>query len=86
MDFENVFGNIFGIKGEPIVTKRRSISEMESGEVGYTVEWAIKDGRLDEEFSIGEKGGTANVKVTCIKPGLYSIEYEEPVYRNIFEV
>ena len=80
-DFRKKVSNIFGIKGQP--TPEPKIKDMKAGEVGYTVEWAIDNDVLNDEYTISEKGGTASVRITCIRPGLYSIEYEEPIYRNI---
>lgn len=62
----------------------RKIKDMQPGEIGYTVEWAIENGILNEEFHVNHKGGTASVKVTCISVGVYDISYEKPIYKNIF--
>lgn len=73
--------NVIGIKNEPVPEQK--IREMSKGQVGYTVTWAYKNGYLDEDFTISEKGGTASLRVECVKPGLYSLTFEEPTYRNI---
>ena len=75
--------NVIGVKNEPKTETR--IMDMSKGQVGYTVPWSYKDGHLDEEYTVCEKGGTAYLRVECVKPGLYSLTFEEPKYRNIFE-
>ena len=68
--------NITHISGH-IPEPERTIGDMKSGEVGYTVEWAIKDGVLDEGFTLSTKGGTCSVRVTCVKPHKYAVRYEK---------
>lgn len=63
----------------------RTNDEMLVGETGYTVPWAYDPdtGELRTTFSIGRKGGTARMRVTCSAPGEYQVEVEAPVYRPI---
>ena len=63
---------------------RRRIGDMVAGESGYAVEWAVKDGELNEQHTVGPKGGTASMLVECIGSHQYKTTYEEPVYRNPF--
>ena len=67
--------NVTSIKGT--IPKDRKIQEMATGEVGYTVPWAYQDGNLNEDFTIGTKGGTATLRVECVVPGRYSIHFEK---------
>jgi len=66
-------------------SRRRYIKDMEPGETGYTVEWAYdeKTGQLDDGFPISSKGGTASMRVTCVKRGVYDIAFETPEYKPI---
>ncbi len=75
--------NVISSKGFSSDTFKRKIKDMNPGEVGYTVEWAIQNGNLDEEYTIfPDKGGTGSVRVTCIAKGKYEIEYEASVYKK----
>ena len=67
--------NVVGIHGSPVIDRR--IGDMKSGEVGYTVPWAVQDGNLNEDFSVHrEHGGTVQLKVRCTLSGhAYEIEY-----------
>ena len=56
------------------------IGDMQPGDTGYTVPWAIKDGVLDEDSTLTEQGGPASVKITCTEPHKYAIHYETPRY------
>jgi len=49
------------------------------------VEWAYdeKTGQLDDGFPISSKGGTASMRVTCVKRGVYDIAFETPEYKPI---
>lgn len=75
--------NVIGIKNEP--NPERKISQMVKGEVGYTVPWAFdcKTQMLNENFLVWDKGGTVSVQVECVRPGLYSLTFEEPAYREL---
>jgi len=75
--------NIVSTKGLPKSAFDVHIRDMEPGDVGYAVEWAVQDGVLNENFTVGEKGGTASMRVTCVAKGQYEIEYETPKYRPI---
>ena len=67
-------GNIVSKEGYPRVEHK--IGDMCSGDVGYTVEWAIDGDNIREDYSISSKGGTANVRVECVQPHKYRIVYE----------
>ena len=75
--------NVIGMKNKP--EPRRTIGNMTRGEVGYAVPWAYnhETNEIDEQHSIGEKLGTASLRVECIKPGQYSLTFEEPRYKPI---
>jgi len=75
--------NIVSTKGISQESLKRYVSDMKPGEVGYAVEWAVKNGNLDVNAEITDKGGTASMRVTCIERGKYAIEYESPVYRSV---
>lgn len=70
--------NVVFVTNLPAPTGR--IGDMVPGESGYTVPWAYKDGVLNEDHSIGSKGGTMSLRVECVDPGEYMITYEEPEY------
>jgi hypothetical protein len=73
--------NVTKVKGRiPVEYK---IKDMKRGEVGYTVPWAYRNGNLNEEHTISDKGGTASLRIECVKPGSYSLTFEEPKYRPI---
>ena len=78
--------NVIGVANEPDF--ERLIRNMKPREVGYTVPWAW-DKRtrvLNEDFHIGAKGGTYSLRVECVEVGLYSLTFEEPIYRSIGEI
>ncbi len=62
------------------------IRDMMPGQTGYTVPWAYDrvSNKLDPDFTISDKGGTASMRVTCKSIGEYEIEFENPVYRSGF--
>jgi len=69
--------NVISVAGN--IPTKRYIREMREGEVGYTVPWAYEDGWLDDErFTVGLKGGTASLRIKCVKPGQYSLTFESP--------
>ena len=72
--------NVIGGEPEP----QKTIADLQVGESGYAVPWAYENGNLNTSFSIGEKGGTASLWVECVSAGQYTIEFEEPEYRNPF--
>ena len=54
----------------------RQIRGMDAGDVGFTVPWAFdpKTGDLAERYSLlGEPGGTAQLRVDCVMPGVYRV-------------
>ena len=67
--------NIVSISGR-IPVPERLIRDMQPGDKGYAGTWAIKDGVLNENFTIREKGGTRSVLITCIEPHKYAVCYE----------
>ena len=73
--------NILKVTGKP--ERERKIRDMLIGETGYTVPWAVRDGALNESFTIEpNKGGTLSLRVECVGKEQFHITYEEPVYRN----
>ena len=77
-------GNVRNVIGD-IPEPAKKISDLQTGENGYTVPWAYRDGELDTGFTVGEKGGTASLWVECVAPGEYVIEFDEPEYRLFCE-
>lgn len=73
--------NVIGIKDRPIPDQ--PIGDMSKGQVGYTVPWAFDGQNLDEGFTIHAKGGTCSLRVECVKPGLYSLTFETPKYKDL---
>ncbi len=58
--------------------RSRTIAEMTRGEIGYTVPWAYNPEThdLDTSQTIGEKGGTAHMRVKRTRWGSYVVEVE----------
>ncbi len=82
------YGNVTRIIGK-LPKPEKTIGDMKPGHKGYTVTWAydLKSNVLREDYHIRkEKGGTASLWVECVsnEPNLYVIEFERPIYRNIF--
>jgi len=52
------------------------IGDMECGDVGYAVPWAVENGKINESFSLcAEAGGTATLEVQCVGPHQYELDY-----------
>ena len=69
--------NIISVKGVSADSLERKIWQMNPGEVGYAVEWAVQNGELNENRTIEPRErGTANMKVICVRIGKYQIEYK----------
>jgi len=63
---------------------RRKIKQMKSGEWGWTVPWALKDGTLREDYPIFEsQGGNATLEVRCVKHHKYKTYLQaDPFYTS----
>ena len=58
------------IDDEPLF--EREIGQMVSGELGWTVPWALQDGKLSEDYPIDENPqGTVRLRVFCVEPHKY---------------
>ena len=58
------------VDDEPLF--EREIGDMVSGESGWTLPWALCDGKLREDYPILEnRFGTAELIVRCVKPHEY---------------
>ena len=67
--------NVVSVKNEP--EQKRCIKDMVKGEIGYTLPMAYRDRKLDEKYAIyKEKRGNASLRVECIRPHKYSLEFE----------
>ncbi len=67
--------NIVEIVGTPPVPLE-TIGDMKSGDKGWCVPWAVRDGSLNEEFTIYlDGGGTSDLFVECLSPHKYRITY-----------
>jgi hypothetical protein len=67
--------------------KDKTIGDMKAGDTGYTVPWAydIDSETLNRNMRIHkDKGGTVSLWVECTGPNEYVLEFEKPIYRNIF--
>lgn len=63
-------------------TTAKRIRDMRPGEVGYTMPWACRDGKLDEDFPLTKKGGTASLRIERKANGSYKLTPEKPVYAS----
>jgi len=67
-------GNVISVKNEPV---KRCIRDMVKGEIGYTLPMAYRNKKLNEMYAIyKEKRGNASLRVECIRPHKYSLEFE----------
>ena len=68
-------GNIVFEIGAP--PKEFYVGDMIPGEVGYVVPWAASQGNLNTKFTIHPKShGTATLKVECVAPGKYKLDWK----------
>jgi len=74
--------NVTKITGQENLPKEKEIKDMEIGEVGYTVPWALEEDNLKLHYPISEKGGTASTRVTRTGPDTFEVHFEKPEYRR----
>ncbi len=68
----NGTGNIVEIRGPGGI--ERLIGEMASGEVGYTMPWAVEDGELAENYPVyAQAEGTVQLKIKCVGAHKYVV-------------
>ena len=66
--------NVISVKNEPV---KRCIKDMVRGEIGYTLPMAYRNKKLNEMYAIyKEKRGNASLRVECIRPHKYALEFE----------
>ena len=76
--------DIARIDGKPLL--EREIGDMVSGESGWTVPWALDDGKLREDYPIYENsGGTSRLRVLCVEPHKYETHLR-PDYQEIYHL
>ena len=75
--------NVIGVRGK-IPQQEKKVAAMKPGQVGYITEWEYDSltGDVNEQATLSSKGGTCSVRVECVKPHLYSLTFETPVYSN----
>jgi len=61
----------------------KRIGRMRRGEVGYAVPWALKDGKLREDYTVyKENHGTVQLRVTCVGKHKYETFDRTPLHRG----
>lgn len=75
--------NVVSVSGD--MPKAKRVGDMQPGDVGYVTTWAYTEeiNYLCVHAFIHEKGGTASVRVECVKRGQYSLKFEKPKYRRL---
>ena len=69
--------NIVKTTGSP-PKRERMIRDMHAGEQGYTVEWAVVDGELNDGFAVSPtRFGTMKLLVECVARGKYAITWSD---------
>jgi len=72
----SVAGNVVRQINKPPANEKQ-IMEMQPGEIGYTVPWAMNNGdNINLLYHVHLKpGGTSTLKVKCVAPGQYEIDW-----------
>ncbi len=70
--------NVTKITGKGQPEPERTIGDMATGETGYTVPWALRDGRLLRYYSVWpDKEGTVTMRVTRVGQDEYHVHFED---------